>query len=62
MSIKFNADEIFEIAIQIEKNGEKFYRKAAEAVSDEDARQTFIELADMEVAHIKTFADMRTGL
>lgn len=40
MSISFNAIEIFEIAERIERNGVKFYRKAAEGLSDQDLRQT----------------------
>jgi rubrerythrin len=48
MSITFNAFEIFEIAEQIERNGVKFYRKAAKGISDQDLRQTLLELADME--------------
>jgi len=60
--MNFNADEIFEMALEIERNGEKFYRKAAKSVSDEDARQTFLELADMEGDHIKTFSEMREEL
>ena len=38
MSYDFNADEIFEIAEQIERNGAKFYRTAAESVADEDKK------------------------
>ena len=60
--MNFNADEIFEMAIQIERNGEKFYRKAAEGIDDENTHQTLTELADMEADHIKTFSDMRKGL
>ena len=30
MSIVFNADEILEMAEQIERNGAKFYRRASE--------------------------------
>ena len=36
MSYDFNADEIFEIAEQIERNGAKFYRNAAESIADTD--------------------------
>ena len=61
MGITFNADEILEMAVQIEKNGEAFYRKAAEIVP-EDAGQVFLDLAEMEVGHIKTFSDMKNAL
>ena len=38
MSYNFNADEIFEIAEQIERNGANFYRTAAENITDEDKK------------------------
>jgi rubrerythrin len=59
MSITFNALEIFEMAEQIERNGVKFYRKAAEIFSDQDIRQTLLDLADWEKEHEETFANMR---
>ncbi len=61
MGLDFNADEIFEIAEQIEKNGGIFYRKAAESVDGEE--KTFLlELAKMEDDHEVTFADLRKEL
>jgi len=60
MGITLNADEIFEIAEQIERNGAKFYRRAAEKVSA--AQQELLELAAMEDDHEKNFAQMRKGL
>ena len=62
MSITFNAFEIFEMAEQIERNGVKFYRKAAEIFTERDINQTLLELADMEVDHENTFTDMRKQL
>jgi rubrerythrin len=62
MSITFNADEIFEMAEQIERNGSKFYREAAEMVSDKDTKKMLLELATMEDGHQKTFAQMRKEL
>ena len=62
MSITFNAFEIFEMAEQIERNGVKFYRKAAQSISDQDVRQTLLDLADMEAEHEETFASMRKQL
>ena len=59
MSITFNAFEIFEIAEQIERNGVKFYRKAAESSSDSSLRKTLLDLAVMEAEHEETFANMR---
>jgi len=62
MSITFNAFEIFEIAEQLERNGAKFYRKAARSIADQELRKMLLELADMEAEHEKTFAGMRKQL
>jgi rubrerythrin len=59
MAERFNADEVFEIAEQIERNGAKFYRRASEVVADAKARDLLAMLADMELRHEKTFQTMR---
>lgn len=58
----FNADDIFEIAEQLERNGAKFYRSAAESVGDQNAKAFLLRLADMEDDHEKTFSKMRSEL
>ncbi len=58
----FNADDIFEMAEQMERNGAKFYRTAAASVDNQDAKAFLLKLADMEDDHEKTFADMRSKL
>lgn len=60
MGITFNADEIFEMAEQIERNGAKFYRTAAEKFSA--VRQVLLDLAAMEDEHEETFVGMRKQL
>lgn len=62
MGIDFNADEVFEIAEQIERNGAKFYRTVAENVTDADKRKILINLAEMEDEHEQTFKTMRSEL
>jgi rubrerythrin len=62
MPIKFNVDEIFLIAEHIERNGAKFYRKAAEKASDKKIKQMLLELAEMEVGHLEIFEHMRRYL
>jgi rubrerythrin len=59
MSIYFNADEIFEIAEQIERNGAKFYRQAAKGTEAPQNQELLLNLAQMEDEHLKTFAAMR---
>ncbi|MFO7645960.1 MAG: ferritin family protein [Desulfosarcina sp.] len=62
MSYDFNADEIFEMAEQIERNGAAFYSKAAADVTDPDERRFLSDLATMELDHEKTFSAMRRQL
>ena len=62
MTIAFNADEIFEMAEQIERNGAKFYREAAGNASDVEVKEMLLSLAAMEDGHQKTFAQMRREL
>jgi len=59
MSVNFTALEIFEIAEQIEKNGGKFYRQAAEVTNDKSMSSFFCQLAEMENNHEKIFAEMK---
>ncbi len=62
MSYDFNADEVFQMAEQMERNGQTFYRTAAEAVGDDTKKELLLKLADMEVDHEKTFKAMRAEL
>ena len=62
MVMDFNADEVFEIAIQIERNGAKFYRDAAEKIKDPNKKQLLINLAEMEDEHETTFKTMKSEL
>ena len=62
MSYDFSADDIFEMAEQLERNGAKFYRKAAENVLDSSAKELLVGLAAMEDEHEKTFASLRADL
>lgn len=62
MSYDFNADEVFEMAEQIERNGAKFYRDAAKSVADDSNKDLLLSLSKMEEAHEKTFQSLRTAL
>lgn len=62
MSITFNANEIFEMAEEMERNGAKFYRQAAENAADERTKQMLLDMADMEDGHLKTFQEMKVQL
>jgi rubrerythrin len=62
MSYDFNADDVFEMAEQMERNGGKFYRTAADSTPDSDNKEFLLELAAMEDAHEETFKAMRAEL
>lgn len=62
MGIPFNADEMFEMAERLERNGATFYRAAAETVSEAWVRRRLVELAAWEIEHEKIFAAMRAQL
>ena len=62
MSITFSADEIFEMAEDIERDGAKFYREAAEKSPDKETRQFLLDMAAMEDGHDTVFAKMRKDL
>jgi rubrerythrin len=62
MSFEFNADEILEMAENIERNGARFYRKAAELVEDPSIRKLLEDLAAWEDGHERVFATMRADL
>jgi rubrerythrin len=62
MGITFNADEIFEMAEEIERNGAKFYRQAAAKAKDKETKQMLLDMAAMEDGHLETFEQMRKQL
>ena len=62
MVITFTADEIFEIAEEIERNAEEFYREAAERCSNEDTKKLLLDMSAKENEHLKTLQNMREKL
>lgn len=62
MSIIFNAEEIFDLAIQIERNGAAFYKKASENTGNSQLKETLTELAKMEIDHENTFQELKKKL
>lgn len=54
----FTINDICDIAIQIERNGETVYRQAAENITDTKTADLLKELADDEVRHAKWFENL----
>jgi rubrerythrin len=62
MRYDFNADDVFEMAEQLERNGAKFYQDSAASVEGDSAKELLVKLANMEMDHEKTFKEMRADL
>jgi rubrerythrin len=62
MIYDFTADDVFEMAEQLERNGHQFYREAAQNTDHPEYKKLLVGLAEMEVQHEKTFVDLRSEL
>jgi rubrerythrin len=54
----FEPAEIFQFAIRIEENGEKFYRQWSQKLKDTKTKELFSFLADEETKHKKIYEEM----
>lgn len=61
MGKEYSVEEALRLAIQAEKDSMDFYRRAAEATTNERARKVFTLLANEEVGHLKSFFDHYKG-
>ncbi len=57
-----NIHDVVNFAIRIEENGERFYREAAEIITNQPVKELFQRLAQEEVGHRKTFEKMLSSL
>jgi rubrerythrin len=58
----FTADDVFEMAEQLERNGAKFYREAAQHTGNPEYKKLLQTLSDMEIEHEKIFVKLRSEL
>lgn len=58
----FNAEEVFEMAVAIERNGALFYRKAAETFDDPTLLELLNRLATMEDQHEVAFEKLKESV
>ena len=56
----FSTNEILDLAIKIEKNGEAVYREAVEMVSNPELASLLTWMADEEVTHAEWFSELKT--
>jgi rubrerythrin len=60
--IQFTPGDAMECAVQIEENGETFYRRMAEKFDDPEVKKLFTYLLGEETKHKKTYAKMLSKL
>jgi len=58
----FAANELLDMAIKLEKNGEAVYRRAIEKVSKPELVALLVWMADEEVKHARFFSDLKLDL
>ncbi len=54
----FEPSEVFQFAIRIEENGEKFYRQMIQKFEEPTVKELFSFLADEEIKHKKIYEEM----
>lgn len=54
----FNAADVVELALELEKSGEVYYRKVAQRAESPEVKALFEDLAQQEVYHYKTFKEL----
>lgn len=62
MAQVFNANEVFNIGVQIEKNGKEFYLEAQKRTNDPFLKKMFAQLAAWEGNHVELFEQLRANL
>ncbi len=56
-----NVDDVFDFAIEKEKEAYDFYRKWAKKMDKPAMKEVFEEFAEQEAGHIKLFHDLKSG-
>ncbi|MBU1105819.1 MAG: ferritin family protein [Candidatus Riflebacteria bacterium] len=60
--MKINADELMELAIQIERNGKEYFAAMAERSENPKVKQVFTLLVREEQSHLENFVKIRERL
>jgi rubrerythrin len=60
--VYLTATDIVDLAMQLERSGEAFYRSAAKNAQSADIRALFEHLAEEEVKHYRVFSDLGKSL
>ncbi len=58
----YNAEEIYTVGVEIEKNGRRFYERTAAAADDPDVAKLLKELSAWEDSHVTLFERLASEL
>ncbi len=58
----FTMDDLYQIAIKMEKNGESIYNDSADKISQKEFQELLKWMADEEASHIKWFTEQKNVL
>ncbi len=58
----FTIDDLFEIAIKMEENGESTYKKSTETIKNQELKSMLTWMANEEASHAIWFADQKNKL
>lgn len=58
----YNAEDIYNIGVEVEKNGQAFYAEAAKVAKDEESKKLLEELANWEKGHVSLFEELKNEL
>jgi rubrerythrin len=62
VDVELTAQEVLDIADKIERNGARFYRKAAVLCDHAETSRLFVKLAQWEARHVEIFRRMKEEL
>jgi rubrerythrin len=62
MAAMFNANEVYQIGVEIEKNGKAFYESAAARADNADIKKLFKDLSAWEEGHVMLFENLKNEL
>jgi rubrerythrin len=58
----FSAYEILDIAVKLEKNGEKVYREAMDPTGDQSLKELLKWMAEEEIKHAEWFSELKSDV
>lgn len=60
MSVAFSAEEVFSLAMEIERSGHAYYKTVADAAKDKELSELFEFLAEQENRHYRFFERLKS--